>query len=209
MDGLEATRRIRALDGDRARVPIVALTARAFTEQVAECRAAGMDSHLPKPFDPDTLITAVLRAYAAGPTRGEALVSDPIARPVAQIAAVIGAELLVCNPSAFERTALYLAPEAVTSYLDAIAQRGESLLRGLRGPDSLTRAGDELAEAALTIAGSAGMFGFERLTTVGRRFERAVQAGAADAPALADGLTAALKVTLQAIHDRTMFVVEA
>jgi PAS domain S-box-containing protein len=38
MDGLEATRRIRALAGSRGQVPIVALTAQAFSEQVAECR---------------------------------------------------------------------------------------------------------------------------------------------------------------------------
>ena len=37
MDGLEATRRIRALAGARGKVPIVALTAQAFSEQVAEC----------------------------------------------------------------------------------------------------------------------------------------------------------------------------
>ncbi|MDQ2762087.1 MAG: ATP-binding protein, partial [Pseudomonadota bacterium] len=53
MDGLEATRRIRVLQGARGQVPIVALTAQAFTDQVAECRKAGMDSHLAKPFDMD------------------------------------------------------------------------------------------------------------------------------------------------------------
>jgi PAS domain S-box-containing protein len=206
MDGLEATRRIRALDGERGRVPIVALTAQAFTEQVAECRKAGMDSHLPKPFGPDTLLTAVLRAAAARPARGEGLGSG-VSQTAMPTGAVIGADLVIFNPTVFELTAFYLAPEAVTSYMEAIAERGEALLRGLRGPDALVQSGDELAEAAHTIAGSAGMFGFERLTAVGRRFERAVQAGAAEGPALADGLRAALEVTLQTIHDRT-FVTE-
>jgi PAS domain S-box-containing protein len=204
MDGLEATRRIRSLGGDRGRVPIVALTAQAFTDQLAECRAAGMDGHLSKPFDPDTLVATTLRACAARLTFGKGLV------PISTIAGntVIGSELAVCNPSAFERTAFYLAPEAVGSYLDAIAERGEALLRALHGPDALLNAGDQLAEAAHTIAGSAGMFGFERLTTMGRRFEQAIQAGAPNAPALADGLTAALVMTLQAIHDRTLVVLE-
>ncbi|HEX4366290.1 MAG TPA: PAS domain S-box protein [Rhodopila sp.] len=206
MDGLEATRRIRALDGDRGRVPIVALTAQAFTEQVAECRKAGMDSHLPKPFGPDTLLTAVLRAAAARPARGEGL---GIAQAILPMGAVIGSDLVVFNPTVFELTAFYLTPEAIASYMDAIAERGEALLRGLRGPDALVHTGDELAEAAHTIAGSAGMFGFERLTAVGRRFERAVQAGAAEAPALADGLSAALEVTLQTIHDRTVATADA
>jgi signal transduction histidine kinase/DNA-binding response OmpR family regulator len=67
MDGLEATRRIRALQGPRGRVSIVALTAQAFTEQVTECRKAGMDSHLAKPFDPETLLAAVVHATSVRP----------------------------------------------------------------------------------------------------------------------------------------------
>ncbi len=88
MDGLEATRVIRALEGARGRVPIVALTAQAFTDQVAECHEAGMDSHLAKPFDPDTLIAAVARA-AAGPRRphgagaGPAALLVPLLAPMA------------------------------------------------------------------------------------------------------------------------------
>jgi CheY-like chemotaxis protein len=62
MDGLEATRRIRALDGMRGQVPIVALTAQAFSDQVAECRNAGMDNHLAKPFTPEGLLCAIDRA---------------------------------------------------------------------------------------------------------------------------------------------------
>jgi signal transduction histidine kinase/ActR/RegA family two-component response regulator len=62
MDGLEATRRIRAAEFDGQHVPIIALTAQAFTEQVAECRAAGMDIHLAKPYTPDTLMAALLDA---------------------------------------------------------------------------------------------------------------------------------------------------
>ena len=207
MDGLEATRRIRALEGPRGRVPIVALTARAFTEQVAECRKAGMNSHLPKPFDPDSLLAAVLRASTLEPTSEE--VAPPAAAPVAAAIPVIGANLQVLNQDAFDRTTCYLPSEAVTSYLEAITERGEALLRRLRAPDALVQSGEELADAAHTIAGSAGMFGFERLTVVGRRFERAVHAAAAEAPALADGLSAALTATLEALHDRAVVVEEA
>jgi CheY-like chemotaxis protein len=66
VDGLEATRRIRALEGPHGQVPIVALTAQALTEQVAECRKAGMDTHLAKPFDPDMLLATVLRVAGKG-----------------------------------------------------------------------------------------------------------------------------------------------
>ena len=74
MDGLEATRRIRTLPGARGRVPIVALTAQAFAEQVEACRQAGMDSHLTKPFTPDSLREALCRGMR---TRVPAAQSHP------------------------------------------------------------------------------------------------------------------------------------
>ncbi len=49
MDGFEATRRIRALDGEKARVPIIAVTASTTDEDLAACRASGMNEVLPKP----------------------------------------------------------------------------------------------------------------------------------------------------------------
>ena len=52
MDGYEATRQIRALEVPRAKwVPIVAMTANVFREDVERCMEAGMDDHLGKPLD--------------------------------------------------------------------------------------------------------------------------------------------------------------
>ena len=62
MDGLTATRRIRAMtDAAGARTPIVAMTANVLPEQVANCLAAGMDDHLGKPISPTKLLEAVAR----------------------------------------------------------------------------------------------------------------------------------------------------
>ena len=58
MDGLEATRRIRAFEAEhypeqRKRVPIIAMTANVFLDDIVKCTEAGMNSHLGKPFDMD------------------------------------------------------------------------------------------------------------------------------------------------------------
>lgn len=64
MDGCEATRRLRALDHpDAARVPIVATTANAFSEDVAAVLAAGMDAHIGKPFDIQQLCATLTKLW--------------------------------------------------------------------------------------------------------------------------------------------------
>ena len=56
MDGLEATKTIRAMDrADAAKIPVIALTANAFEEDVKRSLQAGLDAHLSKPVEPETL----------------------------------------------------------------------------------------------------------------------------------------------------------
>jgi len=60
MDGYEATRAIRALNTAKAKfVPIVAMTANVFREDVDACLEAGMDDHIAKPIDPDILLEKI------------------------------------------------------------------------------------------------------------------------------------------------------
>ncbi len=77
MDGLEATRRIRA-DGRFAALPVVAMTAHAFDEERERCFAVGMDDHLAKPIALDRLYEALYLAV----TRGRPLAAiDAAANP--------------------------------------------------------------------------------------------------------------------------------
>ena len=65
MDGYEATRCIRAMArADAGTVPIVAMTADAFEDDVRRCLEAGMDDHLAKPLEPGTLFAALSRQIA-------------------------------------------------------------------------------------------------------------------------------------------------
>ncbi len=62
MDGLEATKAIRGLDREDAKtIPIIALTANAFNEDVERSLQAGLDAHLSKPVDADMLFDTLAK----------------------------------------------------------------------------------------------------------------------------------------------------
>ena len=57
MDGCTASRAIRALNRkDAARIPIIAVTANAFAEDIARTKEAGMNAHIAKPMDFNLLV---------------------------------------------------------------------------------------------------------------------------------------------------------
>lgn len=59
LDGLSATRAIRGMDRSDAQLPIIAMTANLFDEDVAACLAAGMDAHIPKPLEAGQMIRTI------------------------------------------------------------------------------------------------------------------------------------------------------
>ena len=69
MDGLEATRRIRSMNRrDAMTIPIVAMSANAFQEDVEKSLAAGLNEHLTKPLD-EKKLTETMKKYLGNKMR--------------------------------------------------------------------------------------------------------------------------------------------
>ena len=175
LDGLEATRLIRARPGHQPRV--VALTANAFTEDASRCRDAGMDGFLAKPVRLDDLRAEVDRTRAHVPAADEWAPADSPAEGPAE------------GPP---------APSAIASHLLALCDGDGALaaeiLEAYLGTEAVLTAdlaGDDPAGAAHKLRAACATLGADGLA----RELRGVEVRAADGhrpddvlPALVDGL---------------------
>ena len=82
IDGLQATRMLRGTSGG-AQVPIIAMTANAFSEDRQACLAAGMNDHVAKPVDPEGLYATLLH-WLPSPERAARQGAPPEAPPSKQ-----------------------------------------------------------------------------------------------------------------------------
>jgi len=183
MNGLEATRHIRALPPPNCHVPVLAVTAHAFADQVLACKQAGMNGHVAKPFNQAALLAAVVDAASAGK-------HPPASTEAAEDAATalfdraIFAEVCDALPSAERRV-----------HMRTLISRGETLQAELRDPAMRSQA-SRLAEAAHKLAGGAGTFGFLSMAAAARAFESAADSNAADTGMQADRLAGIIAESL-------------
>jgi signal transduction histidine kinase/DNA-binding response OmpR family regulator/HPt (histidine-containing phosphotransfer) domain-containing protein len=89
LDGLSATRQIRALPG-RAMLPVVAMTAHAMAGDREKSLEAGMNDHVVKPIDPDQLFRALLKWIDPQRLLGRTLPAAPVAPVATEAAADVG-----------------------------------------------------------------------------------------------------------------------
>jgi signal transduction histidine kinase/DNA-binding response OmpR family regulator len=175
MDGLSATRAIRALGGAVAALPIIAMTAHAMAGDDEQCRAAGMNDYLPKPIEPERLKRTMLRWIRRGPAEAtveaEAGAVDPEA-PVLDTVVLEQLEASIGRPS---------LNELVQLYLGTTIERLEAL-------DAALAAGDlaALGHEAHDLKSTSGNLGASRLYAQARALETALREGrTADVKALA------------------------
>ena len=132
MDGLAATRLIRAMDNGAQRIPVVAVTANVLAGQIEACRAAGMDDHLGKPFKVEDLLSLLSRV-AGLDDRSPTPAVEGVARqdPLAELKARYRARM--------------------DTFEDEFARLGAL---------PLDRRADAMAALSHSIAGTAGSLGF-------------------------------------------------
>jgi hypothetical protein len=156
MDGLAATRAIRAKGGVFASLPIIALTANAFAEDVKLCREAGMSDFLAKPLRKPALIAAVLRAIRRG---GPPVAAEPSDRPV------------MPGPARFEILTEEIGEAGTQQMFALFIRETERRLALFR---SVTSAHDrhELEIEAHSLKGGAATLGFLEIADIAQVVER-------------------------------------
>ncbi|WP_237213768.1 ATP-binding protein [Falsiroseomonas oryziterrae] len=173
MDGLDATRHIRALPGRRGRVPVLAVTASALPEQIAACQAAGMDGHLSKPIDREALLAAITRLAAgqgAPPAAEAATAAEPQLVDAAALAG-LGGDLGAS------------ADAVIAAFMTEL--RTVTVMLGAAGiADDAAR----LRTLAHRLLGAARTLGARRLARATETLQQELRKGGDAAPALAEVL---------------------
>ncbi len=175
MDGFEASRQIRALGTDKARLPIIALTANALSEDRQRCADAGMDDYLPKPVTGAALLGMLTRHLGVDPSPSSRPATTPPAGnvPVAEPApTVFDSAVLASLPNVADGTEPGFAEEIRQLFEDDTRRRlGEA--------DAAFDAGDRATVQRLmhALRSASAQVGAMEMSTLAGTIEMALRAG--------------------------------
>lgn len=207
MDGFEATRNIRTLEGPNRNTPIIAVTANAMEEDRKASFQAGMNDFVSKPINKDALFDAIINACGLEPesepddeldsepdaaasssTRPE---KDPMTADVPFIDDDYLAELE-------EDLGIDVIQGMVRSFMNGARERCDKIAEGLRERDFSTS-----AKEAHSLKGVAGTLGLTAVFATSEALDMACRAGKLDeANAARDTLTRELDATLALLRER-------
>ncbi len=175
MDGIAATKAIRALGGDLARVPIIAATAGAMGHEIQACLDAGMNEAVAKPLVPKALLAVLARSAGAAapePVGEAAAEADDPDDALAVLARGDGP----FEPILVDRLSEQLGPDFALELADDFAQTATECLsdieEGRAGGDV-----DRWREAAHRLKSGAGAIGLRRVWRLAEGIERGLTAG--------------------------------
>ncbi len=201
MDGPDASREIRKIGGDRATIPIIALTADVIAHNRAAYFAAGINAIVAKPVDWAALEAEMARQMAGAAARGAApappeAVSEPAPEPVSEVLdeGIIGGLLEALGEEA-------LAP-MITTFRSNMAQYRDELAAAVKAGDLR-----QAKRTAHALKGLCAQFGAPRASSIAKAIE--ADAGSLDeiAPLLAQ-VAAAVTDTERALAERFPRVVK-
>jgi CheY-like chemotaxis protein/HPt (histidine-containing phosphotransfer) domain-containing protein len=187
MDGLEATRVIRAQGGNAAKIPIVALTASVLQQDVEECRAAGMDDFVAKPLDKETLLAAVER-WARPET----------AESTAEQTGSTG-QLPVLDQEKLASLEGLVGPEGVEAMVEMFLSDVPNHLAAITAPGADHKIIEREAHALVSLAGNLGL---KELSAWSRKLTDACRSGEDSIPGLIQNLSAAVERAQAHLHER-------